>query len=69
MLEQYRLASTNISATYKKSEPIVVLPHEYLEALYDKKINKLVEGDYNVDTWVTDMNEFDKKFIDIVCQG
>jgi hypothetical protein len=67
MLEHYRLASTNISSTYKKAEPVVVLPQEYLETLFNKKINKLVEGDYNVDTWVTDMNAFDQKFIDI-CQ-
>jgi hypothetical protein len=67
MLEHYRLASTNISSTYKKAEPVVVLPNEYLETLFNKKINKLVEGYHDISSWINDGNAFDQKFIDI-CQ-
>ena len=62
MLEHYKIANTNVSATYKQSEKPVQMPHEYLDSLFDKKISKLAQGDYNVEDWVTDMNAFDQKF-------
>jgi hypothetical protein len=63
MLEHYKLASTNISATYKPSEKVVVIPHEYLESLFDKKIKSLSEDH----EWIIDLNIFDQKFIEL-CQ-